>query len=133
MLPKMAFSALLIWRLDPDPNFAIQISKPKLNSLSENMTFLQAKFSTTNNNINKLFLECEILKKYKINFITEDEGYAGSMDNLWLMSQFKYHIISNSSLYWWAAYFSQDRYKNGKIISTSNFANKDTCLYKWKL
>ena len=90
-------------------------------------------FSTTNNNINKLLLECEILKKYKINFITEDEGYAGSMDNLWLMSQFKYHIISNSSLYWWAAYFSQDRYKNGKIISTSNFANKDTCLYKWKL
>ena len=81
----------------------------------------------------KLLLAFNEINKYKINIITEDEGYKGDMNNLWLMSMYKNHIISNSSLYWWAAYFSQNRFENCKIICSGNFANKDTCLDKWKL
>jgi hypothetical protein len=90
-------------------------------------------FSTKKKNVEKLLLAFNEINKYKINIITEDEGYKGDMNNLWLMSMFKNYIISNSSLYWWAAYFSQNRFENCKIICSGNFANKDTCLDKWKL
>jgi hypothetical protein len=90
-------------------------------------------FSTKTKNVEKLLLEFYAIKQYKINIITEDEGYLGAMNNLWLMSHIKNHIISNSTLYWWAAYFSKHKFNNGRIFSSGNFANKDTCLNEWNL
>jgi hypothetical protein len=91
-------------------------------------------FSTTKANVNKLISSFKELKKYRINIITEDMGYTGAMDNLWLMSHSRNQIISNSTLYWWSAYFAKYRYKsNAKIICSGNFFNNDTCLDEWKL
>jgi len=71
-------------------------------------------------------------KKYKFYVITEDKGFSGSIDNLWLLSQCKNHIISNSSFYWWGAYLSQLYYKKQIIICSKNFINKDSCVSSWK-
>ena len=83
-------------------------------------------FSTKNSNLSNLFSEILELKQYKSFIITEDNNFKGAAENLWLMSHCKHHIISNSSLYWWAAYMSTSRYKDQHIICSDNFINKDT-------
>jgi hypothetical protein len=90
-------------------------------------------FSTKINNTKNILDKIPILNKYKFSFITGDLGYNDANDTLWLMSYCKHHIISNSSLYWWGAYFSRLRYKKNKIICSGNYPNKDTCLNNWKL
>jgi hypothetical protein len=90
-------------------------------------------FSIKSTNVEKLLISLNFIKKYKFYIITEDKGFKGAYDNLWLMSQCVNHIISNSTLYWWAAYLSTLKYKNQNIICADNFANKDTCLELWKL
>jgi hypothetical protein len=90
-------------------------------------------FSTNINNAKNILNKIPILNKYKFAFITSDLGYNDANDTLWLMSYCKYHIISNSTLYWWGAYFSSLRYKKNKIICSGNYPNKDTCLNNWKL
>jgi len=90
-------------------------------------------FSTKTSNVENLLSNFNEINKYKFFIITEDKGFSGAMDNLWLMSHCTNHIISNSTLYWWAAYLSSVKYKNQTIICADNFANKDTCLDSWKL
>jgi hypothetical protein len=97
----------------------------------ENPTFFI--FSTRLSNVEQFLSNFNEIKKYNFYIITEDNGFADTSDNLWLMSHCVNHIISNSTLYWWAAYFSSTRYKNQTVISSENFANKDTCLDNWKL
>ena len=83
-------------------------------------------FSTKNSNLSNLFSEILELKQYKSFIITDENNFKGAAENLWLMSHCKHHIISNSSLYWWAAYMSTSRYKDQHIICSDNFINKDT-------
>jgi hypothetical protein len=90
-------------------------------------------FSTSSSNVEKLLLDFVEIKKFNIHVITEDMGFNGASDNLWLMSHCVNHVISNSTLYWWAVYLSSFKYKDQKIICADNFANKDTCLELWKL
>jgi hypothetical protein len=90
-------------------------------------------FSTKLNNVENFLLNFDEIKKHKFYIITEDNGFEDANDNLWLMSHCVNHIISNSTLYWWGAFFSSTRYKKQTIISTENFANKDTCLDSWRL
>jgi hypothetical protein len=97
----------------------------------ENPTFFI--FSTKNVNVEKFLSNFEEIKKYNYHIITGDNGFEDAKDNLWLMSHCTNHIISNSTLYWWAAYFSTARYSKQIIISAENYANKDTCLASWKL
>ncbi len=97
----------------------------------ENPTFFI--FSTKNVNVEKFFSNFEEIKKYNYHIITGDNGFEDANDNLWLMSHCTNHIISNSTLYWWAAYFSTAKYSKQIIISAENYANKDTCLASWKL
>lgn len=49
-------------------------------------------------------------------FINNDTGFSGTIDNLWLMSECKYQIISFSSFYWWGAWFSQYKFGNKSLI-----------------
>ena len=97
----------------------------------ENPTFFI--FSTKYANVEKFLSNFEEIKKYNYYIITGDNGFQDAKDNLWLMSHCANHIISNSTLYWWAAYFSSTRYSKQIIISAENYANKDTCLDSWKL
>jgi hypothetical protein len=100
------------------------------NQIADPVFFL---FSTKISNVENFLLNFNEINRYKYFIITEDRGFSGASDNLWLMSHCINHIISNSTLYWWAAYLSSARYKNQKIICADNFANKDTCLNSWKL
>ncbi len=90
-------------------------------------------FSTNSNNVSHILKNIPILNKYKFSLVTYDLGYKDAYNTLWLMSYCKNHIISNSTFYWWGAYFSQTRYKKKTIICSGNFPNKDTCLDEWKL
>jgi hypothetical protein len=90
-------------------------------------------FSTKNSNIERLFLEIPQLKNNTNFFVTEDNNFIGAEKNLWLMSHCRNHIISNSSLYWWGAYFSSFRYNNQITICSSNFVNKDTSPVTWEV
>ena len=89
-------------------------------------------FSTNSHNVSHILKNIPILNKYKFSLVTSDLGYKDAYNTLWLMSYCKNHIISNSTLYWWGAYFSQIRYKRKIIICSGNFPNKDTCLDEWK-
>lgn len=104
--------------------------KVMINKVNNPVFFI---FSTKKSNLIKLFSAIPELEKYKTFQITEDNNFRGASENLWLMSYCKHHIISNSSLYWWGAYFSSYRYDNQQIICSNNFINKDTCLDSWKL
>ena len=90
-------------------------------------------FSSKKENLTKILKNFPILKKYKINLITRDTGFLNAYDNIWLLSHCKNHIISNSTLYWWGAYFSAINYKNRIICCANNFHNIDTCLNDWKI
>lgn len=90
-------------------------------------------FSTRLSNVKNFLSNFDELKKYNFHIITEDSGFIDAYDNLWLMSHCVNHIISNSTFYWWGAYFSSTKYKNQTVICAENFVNKDTCLDHWKL
>lgn len=90
-------------------------------------------FSTKLSNVKNFILNFKKITNYNYFIITEDNGFEDAKDNLWLMSHCINHIISNSTLYWWGAYFSSLKYKSQIILSADNFANKDTCLDHWKL
>jgi len=90
-------------------------------------------FSTVNSNIEKLLLEIPQLKNHQIFLITEENNFKGAQKNLWLLSYCRNHIISNSSFYWWGAYFSSIKYNNHRVICSSNFANNDSYLNSWKV
>ena len=88
-------------------------------------------FSTNSKNLIRIV---DLLKKNKHKFyiITPDYGFEDVVDNLWLLSYCKNHIISNSSFYWWGAYLSGLNYKKQLIISSKKFVNLDSCLPEWK-
>lgn len=91
-------------------------------------------FSTKNLHIDQVLLNIDDIKKYPKYIITEENGYTGSAnDNLWLLSFCKNHIFSNSTFYWWGAYFSTFRYKKQIITCSGNFPNADSCPDNWLL
>jgi hypothetical protein len=91
-------------------------------------------FSTKNSHIDQLLLKIDDIENYPKYIITEENGYVGSAnDSLWLLSFCKNHIFSNSTFYWWGAYFSTFRYKKKIITCSGKFPNTDTCPDNWLL
>jgi hypothetical protein len=88
-------------------------------------------FSTKTDNIKKLLKNINFLNKYKIKIVTPEEGFCGETENLWFLSKFKNIIISNSTFYWWGAYFACSNFPKTLVISSNKFPNKDTNLKKW--
>jgi hypothetical protein len=68
-------------------------------------------------------------------FATHDDGYEGTIERLWLLSQCRHHIITNSSYYWWGAWLSQALYKDEKqlIFAADNFINADGICANWEI
>lgn len=67
-------------------------------------------------------------------FATHDDGYEGTIERLWLLSQCRHHIITNSSYYWWGAWLSQSLYKHEKqlVFAADNFINEDSICANWQ-
>lgn len=69
-------------------------------------------------------------------FLTHDDGYEGTTERLWLLTQCKHHIFTNSSYYWWGAwlshclYSSTDQYQH--IFAADNFINQDGFGAEWE-
>lgn len=85
----------------------------------------------TNNENNDFF---DFLKKIDVDkknytLVTPKRGFGSSFDTLWVLSNFKYQLISNSTFYWWGAYFAKQRFKKVFVKFPKVFANRDT-VYK---
>lgn len=68
-------------------------------------------------------------------FVTHDDGYEGSISRLWLLTQCKHHIFTNSSYYWWGAWLSKAVNKAAStpqlIFAADNFINTDGLDASW--
>ena len=83
------------------------------------------------------FKEHEMLKKLNISkekvvFINDQTIQCKNIEKLLMMSNFKNFIISNSSFYWWAAYFAEMKYGKINIVATNNFYDHRTIPDRWK-
>lgn len=67
-------------------------------------------------------------------FVTSDSGYDSTIGSLWLMTQCKHHIITNSSYYWWGAWLSLVNYnqERQRILAADNFINTDSICSSWE-
>jgi len=80
-----------------------------------------------------------ILKELKcpsvMKFITHDDGFMGTVERLWLLTQCRHHIMNNSSFYWWGAWLSSVAHKGKKqiVFAADNFWNKDILPRGWNL
>lgn len=88
-------------------------------------------FSTKSKYIKNLLNEVSEFKKYSHKIVTPQEGFENNIDTLWLLSCFKNLIISNSTFYWWGAYFSRQKFSKQLVISSNKFPNRDTNLKNW--
>ena len=84
------------------------------------------------NNLDSLIQKSEILQNSPLEIVTADCGFENAYDNLWLMSKFSNFIISNSTLYWWAAYFSMLNSNSNHVICSKRFPNKDIYINEWE-
>lgn len=69
----------------------------------------------------------------RVEYLTGDNGYGDAVGSLWLMKRCNHHIISNSSLYWWGAWFAERRQPSSRIIASNRFANPATIPARWKI
>lgn len=70
-----------------------------------------------------------------VTHVTHDDGFEGTASRLWLLTQCRHHIMTNSSFYWWGAYLSKSNYLSemSEIFAADNFRNKDCIPTQWKL
>jgi len=67
-------------------------------------------------------------------FLTHDDGYAGTVERLWLLCQCRHHLFTNSSYYWWGAWLSAAvRGSEGQtILAANNFYHADGLCPEWE-
>ncbi len=68
----------------------------------------------------------------EVHFITHDNGFHGAIPRLWLITQCKHHILSNSSFYWWGAWLAERRQAGSQIIASDLYPNQDTVPARWR-
>jgi len=66
-------------------------------------------------------------------YVTHDDGYKGTLETLWLLSQCRHHIFTNSSYYWWGAWLSASVYGSEEkvILAADNFYHRDSYCSGW--
>lgn len=85
-------------------------------------------FSTKNFKfLNELKLPKKTMK------ITAENGFEDTVNTLWLLSQCKHHVMTDSTFYWWGAWLSNYKHKKSKqlIFAFKNFFNKNTIPENW--
>lgn len=67
-------------------------------------------------------------------YLTHDDDYEGTIERLWLLSQCRHHIFTNSSYYWWGAWLSAAvRVADPQlVIAADNFTNRDVLCPQWE-
>jgi hypothetical protein len=98
----------------------------RLQSMYENLYFYV--FCTHKSAfISELQLPCNTM------VLTPDMGYTDARDTLWLLSQCRHHVLTNSSFFWWGAWLSSSHYasSNQVILAADNFMNRDSLCSNW--
>ena len=67
-----------------------------------------------------------------VHYITADLGFEDAISTLWLASQCKHHVISNSSFYWWGAWLAEMRRPDTRVIACNRFSNDATIPTRWE-
>jgi hypothetical protein len=67
-------------------------------------------------------------------FITGDEGFEDPIETLWLLSQCRHHIFTNSTFYWWGAWLAENGNPDDRhhIMAADNFINVDAIPGHWE-
>ncbi len=67
-------------------------------------------------------------------FITHDDGIGVTLDRLWLMTQCRHHLFTNSTFYWWGAWLSEKVLGDvgQSIVAADNFINVDALPATWQ-
>jgi len=69
-------------------------------------------------------------------YVTPETGYGDAVRTLWLLTQCRHHIFTNSSYYWWGAWLSEAVHggvDNGQCIyAADNFKNVDGLCDEWE-
>lgn len=68
---------------------------------------------------------------YEIRYITPKDYKGGEIDDLFLLTQCKYFIISNSTFYWWGAWLSEAPGK--QVIAPHQWYFPETPLKEWTI
>lgn len=68
----------------------------------------------------------------EVRYMTREDGFADEMSTLWLLRQFKAHIISNSSFFWWGAWLAEHDRERVRIIAADSFPNANTIPRRWQ-
>ncbi len=68
---------------------------------------------------------------YEIRYITPKDYKSGEIDDLFLLTQCKHFIISNSTFYWWGAWLSEVPGK--EIIAPEQWYFPETPLKEWTI
>ena len=91
-----------------------------------------AKFFIFSTHYSSFLKELSLPKDTK--FLIGEKEYSNAHDVLWLLSQCKNHVISNSSFYWWGAWLSGSNWeiKEQEIYAANNFLNIDCYPSNWK-
>ena len=66
--------------------------------------------------------------------LTPEEGFTDAAETLWLMGRCRHIIITNSSLYWWAAWLG-DRLHAGtdrRVLAADDFLDPDSIQAGWE-
>lgn len=67
-------------------------------------------------------------------FVTHAEGFGDTLARLWMMTQCRHHLFTNSTFYWWGAWLS--RYVWGdvdqRVVAANNFINVDSLPAEWQ-
>jgi len=70
-------------------------------------------------------------------FVTHEEGFQGSIERLWLLTQCRHHLFNNSSFYWWGAWLSAVHHGGlalgQEILAANSFYNSDFFPAGWKI
>ena len=79
---------------------------------------------------NMEWARANIKSRYPVTFASEKDLHTGAIQDLYLMTQCRHYILSNSSLHWWAAWLNPS---SDKIVITpeKGWPNSDMLSSDW--